>query len=102
MLSAAGEVSSTSSEIEPVSAIVTEACAPIATKEDEDATSERHEDPYIVKNAMAIYSWARFQEGAIKLSDVKEVYMVKRCCIRYKYAVQLRMLIANIFRLWTL
>ena len=64
-------------EVEPVCAIATECRVPMTTKENEDVAGEGLDDPYIVKNAMAIYSWARFQEGPIKLSDVKEVYMVK-------------------------
>jgi len=53
-----------------------EAVAVVVTTEPAAAVIIGDEDPYIVKNAMTIYSWARFQEGSIKLSDIKEVYMV--------------------------
>jgi hypothetical protein len=61
----------------PVSAAVkTLSVVSGVAQEAEPADITDDEDPYIVKNAMTIYSWARFQEGSIKLSDVKEVYMV--------------------------
>ena len=105
MLSAEEGISATLPEKEPVGAIVNDFGAAITTKEDNISATERQEDPYIAKNAMAIYSWARFQEGPIKLSDVKEVYMVK-CCAMYKNTILIYynyvIIIANILRLWTL
>ena len=43
------------------------------------------EEEYVIQNSYGIYNWARFQDGPIKASEIKEMYpelhmnIIERC-----------------------
>ena len=60
-------------------------CQEQQKKEELVVVEGEEEEEYVIQNSYGIYNWARFQDGPIKASEIKEMYpelhmnIIERC-----------------------